>query len=74
MLDKAGTVFHCVLCKQDKPESEASFDPQLNGPVCEECKTELRWAEAWLKRADIRRPLVTTDLNEHLKKRLKIKD
>lgn len=27
----------------------SSFDPQL-GPVCNDCKKDLRWAHAWLTR------------------------
>jgi len=70
MAGKAGHVFSCRCCGEEKPEDRAEFDNQLNGPVCPECKQDLRWAQAWLKKAEITRPLMERDLNEQVKKRL----
>jgi hypothetical protein len=40
------------------------LDRQLGGPVCNHCRFLLLGATAWLKKADIVRPLVPEDINE----------
>jgi len=73
MDNKAGYMFACVCCGENHCESQATFDKQLNGPVCDSCKVNIRWSTAWLKRAGIDHPVLESDLNDHLKKRLGIK-
>ncbi len=73
MDNKAGHVFACACCGENHPQAEATFDKQLGGPVCNSCKTDIRWATAWLKRASIDRPIMEGDLTGHLKQRLGIK-
>ncbi len=60
---KAGHSFVCVICKESAPEGEASTTPQFTGPVCEECRRNALWAEAYLKKAKITRPICTADIN-----------
>jgi hypothetical protein len=69
MSDKAGHLFSCVCCSDEKDESEAKYDTQLNGPICFECQRNTNWAVAYMKKAGISRPLNQNDLNPQLKAR-----
>ncbi len=66
----AGHGFLCVCCREDHPEHEATIDDQFGGPVCEDCRLRVIKAVAWLRGADIRRPLVKGDINNYNCKRL----
>lgn len=67
---KAGMVFRCSCCNEDKNEQDASHDPELNGPVCPECRTGLMWAFCALKKyMGPTRPLNKNDINDSNYKR-----
>lgn len=45
-MSKASNVFRCTCCDEPKTEdASTSYDAYLEGPVCEECKTALLFAE-----------------------------
>lgn len=46
---KAGQLFICVCCRDETPESEAAYDDDLDGPVCQMCRKDMGKAQAWLK-------------------------
>lgn len=49
----AGHLFVCVCCNESCPELEASFDRELEGPVCQMCKTNLEMAKVYLAKKQI---------------------
>ena len=49
----SNNVIKCACCGKDVEEEAAHVDPDLELPVCAPCKTDLRWAQAWLKKAEI---------------------
>jgi hypothetical protein len=62
---KAGHEFICVCCSEGHPEEEGVLDEQLGGPVCPECKKNIKGALAEMKNAwkcPIR-PMEKSDLN-----------
>jgi len=66
---KAGHVFRCVCCEDEKDETEAHYDTQLNGPICLECNRNSKWAIAYMKKEGIDRPIHKDDLNPQLNAR-----
>ncbi len=52
-----GNVIKCGCCSDDVDEGVARIDPDLTTPVCPECLTSLRWAQAYLKTAGIVTPV-----------------
>lgn len=71
---KAGELFRCACCGDESDQSEASFDEQLNGPVCDDCRKNIRGALAWMKEVwgrDVR-PLCKSDINNSNHKRFLI--
>lgn len=60
---KAGELFVCVCCGNEKDESEASFDKALDGPVCVECETRLGFAAAVLEKEGFKRTVQASDIN-----------
>ena len=61
--------FRCVCCSGEFDADQASFDDQLGGPVCEDCRKQLRNAEAWLKSEGISRPVSAGDITQFNYKR-----
>lgn len=61
--------FRCVCCGEEHDAGQATFDDQLGGPVCEDCRKSLRNAEAWLKSANITRPVNAGDITQFNYKR-----
>lgn len=53
MNQPSGMLIKCSCCQCDTDEATAYTDPDLRTPVCVECKTRLRWAQARLKEAGI---------------------
>lgn len=72
MQPKASELFICACCGEPHPEPHAFFDEQWKGPVCTECRSNSKWAVAWMKRAKIAEPLRESDLNPQLKARFNI--
>ena len=68
----AGELFVCVCCNEESPQQDASYDDQYAGPVCETCRRNSKWAQAWLKRGGIVRPMVKSDINQFNFKRFKL--
>ncbi len=66
---KAGESYVCVVCDETHPEGSDHFDAQLNGPCCPECKGNVRWATAWMKKEGIDRPMEKKDINTSNHKR-----
>ncbi len=52
----------CQCCSDEHEEDLMTFDPQLNGPVCEDCRRSFIKAIAYLKHEGINRPVVSTDI------------
>lgn len=46
----SATLIRCGCCTDDTPEDTARMDADLAVPVCPECKTNLNWSHAYLKR------------------------
>ena len=65
----AGELFVCVICNEEHNQEEAKLDAQLQGPVCQECSRNAKWAVAWMKREGIDRPMVRGDIKEWNHKR-----
>lgn len=42
----------CSCCGDETDETKAYVDPDLQTPVCPECKTNLRWAQAYLQKPE----------------------
>ena len=49
----SGQLIKCSCCQDPVDEAKAYVDPDLKTPVCPECKVGLRWAQAWLRKAQI---------------------
>jgi D-Tyr-tRNAtyr deacylase len=65
----AGEAFICKCCGEEKPSFMLAEDRHIGKPVCEDCKTNLKWAEAWLKKGGFGRALQASDVNHHNYKR-----
>lgn len=48
----SGTVIPCGCCGDETDEAKAFVDPDLEVPVCDECKVRLRWSHAYLCHKD----------------------
>ncbi len=52
----SNNVIKCTCCNSDVDEEQAYIDPDLKTPVCQSCKSDLRWSQAWMKKAGIVSP------------------
>jgi hypothetical protein len=68
----AGEAFICKCCKEEKPSFMSGSDKHLGTPVCDDCRKELKWAEAWLKKGGFERVVQASDVNHHNYKRFAI--
>ncbi len=53
MIDSA---IKCGCCGDDTPEDTAKPDSDLKVSVCPECYTNLKWAQAYMKKEGIVKP------------------
>lgn len=59
-----GQQFRCVCCKEPHDEQEATYEDDLGGPVCDDCRKALLGASAWLKTAGMKRVFKATDITQ----------
>lgn len=62
MIPPSGLLIKCACCREDVAENEAVMDKDLSALVDKECFTRLRWAEAYLKGANVRGCMTAPDI------------
>lgn len=58
------TAHNCVVCKEDADESSCVHDSVMGGMVCAECRRNLMWAQAYLKKEGIAPNIQPKDINQ----------
>jgi DNA-directed RNA polymerase subunit RPC12/RpoP len=51
-----GVIYTCACCGEQHHSAQATFDEDLQGAVCEDCRKQLRGAQAWLGIGLVRMP------------------